>query len=985
MTPAGTFTSRRFWLACVLLFLAALAVRALPWSRTFHDGKVFFYGTDSWYQVRRVEFAMRNGLRLPEPDPYLNYPQGGRTHLGPLFGKSTALAAMLLGVDVRDRHALETFCAWVPAVLGALCAVVALALGWLLFGAGAGLLCGGLMAVLPAHVCYSMLGHFDHHVAESLLFGAVALALLLWRRAEAGRRLRPALAAGACLWLLSLVSPSITALYTAIFWLICLAEAFGGGGNAWLVFALPAFLLIPAGASSLGAGGQVERLSSVPSWLMFEQYSFFQPLLLAFCAASVELAAALGSRRRGEELEGRALGRLVGSALACGLLAAALAWPVWQGAASVLFKGETWVRYIAEYRPLFFSRPDGVFSTRFAFHTCGYLLAVFPLLWLWAAGRTRSVFFRVAPPVLFVLVLVQLHSLYVFAYGLALTLAAAWARLREERPDWVKPAAGVLALCLWPCGGWLWSLGQGSPYRYLTLSDQDYEMLSALERSSPSTSGYYDVKAVPEYGVLCPWSMGHAVIYLAKRPAVADPFGHGIAKEARYYTATDAAQAVAVLEENKARYAVAQDPTAGALPMIYGQYLKLPPDHPLLRGATGGLFQTRLLSGAPQSGPKSSWRFDAVFKSPEGRSLLFEFSERGGPAALAAAAPPSPVLAEPAALQAQPRTPPRAAVAAAKPAVAAAPARPVPAPLPPTPVIAAAAPAAPAAAAPAPSNSSGRVAAIGEKNAVTEQDLVDFTNTENCYGPDALSSRKAGFMRMLENSVMDEVLRREANISISEEDYAKELKRVDEGTRAPDILACIKKYFGWNPGSGWTDVSGRKRYERIFLRKNIVPGPFHKFVSFDRRVQGEAYGKRDAILERARRGEAFARLAEAYSVEYATRTYTMTDPKGQSQEPMGGPMRWSPFEAQFIEEHLKALKSGQMKAEPIDAGDIMFVKLVSVEANEKYYFETIRIPKKSIPEYLRGITKLNCRINDPQLLEWVRGINGNPMLGACAF
>ena len=242
-------------------------------------------------------------------------------------------------------------------------------------------------------------------------------------------------------------------------------------------------------------------------------------------------------------------------------------------------------------------------------------------------------------------------------------------------------------------------------------------------------------------------------------------------------------------------------------------------------------------------------------------------------------------------------------------------------------------------------------------------------------------------MRMLESSIMEEVLRREAHVELGAEDYARELKRVDEGTRAPEILSCIKKAFGWSPDSGWPDERSRVRYERVFLRKNILPPPFHKFVTFDHGVQKDAYGLSDAVGPKARQGEDFADLGRRYKIEYSSRTYSLTEPKEAGAAAPAAPpspeTRWSPFEAQFIEENLKGLSPGKVKPDALDAGDLTFVKLLEVRG-DKYRFETLRIAKKSIPDYLGSLPKLTCSILDGELRAWIQSIHGNPMLAVCS-
>lgn len=277
----------------------------------------------------------------------------------------------------------------------------------------------------------------------------------------------------------------------------------------------------------------------------------------------------------------------------------------------------------------------------------------------------------------------------------------------------------------------------------------------------------------------------------------------------------------------------------------------------------------------------------------------------------------------------------------------------------------------------------GMVAGIGASGMISELDLADFSAAESCYGPDAINSRKAGFMRMLEATVGEEALRRDAGTMITPGDYEAEIERVDRDTRAPEILGCIKKHFGFDPDSGkFRDAEGRNRYKRVFLRKYIVQARVFRFTRYDPKIQKEAYRMRDAVSSATARGESFSALAGKYGFTYSTHSYALEERK-EASSPAGaaGPssaMAWSPFEKQFIEEHLAALKPGGMKREPIEsADDIQFVRLLSV-TDGGYYFESLRINKKD--DYFRTAPKLRGIIKDEELKKWILGMPGNPMV-----
>ncbi|MCA9509493.1 MAG: hypothetical protein KC560_02230, partial [Myxococcales bacterium] len=80
-------------LAATALFLAALAVRALPWRHVFDADRVVFAGNDAWYHVRRAMFALAHFPAHVDVDPFLAWPDGSRAIWPPAFDALVAAAA----------------------------------------------------------------------------------------------------------------------------------------------------------------------------------------------------------------------------------------------------------------------------------------------------------------------------------------------------------------------------------------------------------------------------------------------------------------------------------------------------------------------------------------------------------------------------------------------------------------------------------------------------------------------------------------------------------------------------------------------------------------------------------------------------------------------------------------------------------------------------------------------------------------------------
>lgn len=260
------------------------------------------------------------------------------------------------------------------------------------------------------------------------------------------------------------------------------------------------------------------------------------------------------------------------------------------------------------------------------------------------------------------------------------------------------------------------------------------------------------------------------------------------------------------------------------------------------------------------------------------------------------------------------------------------------------------------------------VASVGGGE-VSEADVADWQAAQGCYGEDAITSRKAGFMRMFEATILDEILVHQASRPVTAAEYASEVARIDRETRAPDILACIKKHFG----------GATPRYERVFVRPILTQRYLRDYVKTSPAVQARAYALRDRVLKDIAKKKSFRDIGKEPGVAYSTSAYAVEEDTSapQALEPW---KRWSPFEAAFINEHLKDLKPGEAKAQPIeDEAQLKFVRLIKIEG-KKYYFETLVVQKLTTEDYLKTVKKLPTVINDRELRDWVAPIKGNPLI-----
>lgn len=83
------------------------------------------------------------------------------------------------------------------------------------------------------------------------------------------------------------------------------------------------------------------------------------------------------------------------------------------------------------------------------------------------------------------------------------------------------------------------------------------DSLTWLEASSPKTSYYSEPSGTPEYGVLSWWDYGNWIVYIAKRPVVANNFQTGIQDSSLFFTTDSEKKANEIMEKLKVKYVIA--------------------------------------------------------------------------------------------------------------------------------------------------------------------------------------------------------------------------------------------------------------------------------------------------------------------------------------------------------------------------------------------------------------------------------------------
>jgi dolichyl-diphosphooligosaccharide--protein glycosyltransferase len=573
----------------------ALLVRALPWPLVFGASGIFPHGADAYYHLRRISYTVADFPRFLGFDPYVDFPDGGRPIWTPLFDFTlAALVRPWLGATTGAP--LERVLVWVPPLLGAATVWVLWALARRSFGAGVAALAAALLALLPAHFLYSQLGELDHHVAVALAVALLYATTLPWLAPGAARphgAARTALPLGLAqgfallLWpgCLLAVALSTAALALRAATLPDRARAAELARGVALAQAIALLLVLPFAWSEPS-----------PRWGSFSPLvlSRFQAAWFATGAAGFALLARFVARSQGERGRLLALLALGGGAL--------VLWSPWLAGAARdswgwLAKREVFQASVAESAPLLFGSAG--FDPEMALMLFSRLFCVLPALLALAVlvprqreERPARLFLAVSTAVWLATALDQQRFVNELSVPYALLVAvcaidalrAARSRLAGRPRATALIGLGTIALALYafaPVAAFytpylenLRRAGRSEPLR-ISGWEPEQRALTRLGRwlaeHTPVTSGYWDARLQPEYGVLAPWGDGHVLRYVAQRPMVQDNFGddvgvRGFALAEAYFAAPDEDAGLRAAEQLRARYVVVRAGGSGHSP-----------------------------------------------------------------------------------------------------------------------------------------------------------------------------------------------------------------------------------------------------------------------------------------------------------------------------------------------------------------------------------------------------------------------------------
>lgn len=106
----------------LFLFFVALLVRALAYGEVYTEDGIRLIGTDPYFHMRAIAWDVAHFPAHLTFDPFIQFPNGAKPIVGPLFDWGIALLAFPFIPDLSPEGLtrLEEFAVWVPPIIGAL-------------------------------------------------------------------------------------------------------------------------------------------------------------------------------------------------------------------------------------------------------------------------------------------------------------------------------------------------------------------------------------------------------------------------------------------------------------------------------------------------------------------------------------------------------------------------------------------------------------------------------------------------------------------------------------------------------------------------------------------------------------------------------------------------------------------------------------------------------------------------------------------------
>jgi dolichyl-diphosphooligosaccharide--protein glycosyltransferase len=587
-------------LILLFLLLFAFLVRILPLSSIYSNGKIIFTGYDSFYHIRRIVYTVHHFPNTITFDPYLNYPFGFEIGWPPLYDQLIAGLALIIGNGNPSINTIEIVSAIFPALIGTLTILPLYYLTSTVFDKRTALISAFILSLIPVHLMISEVGFTDHHVAEVFLSTtAYALfAVSLKRGHEVNLSvsdiknidikliLKPialAVAAGCILtvsvftWLGSPIFLGIIGIYAFVQLTIDVKNERPSEyvlASVIATYMTILLLVLPF----------IERLLRPDLNMSGMFISWFHVLFILSLLIMSLLGGIIAKIFIKKKIHWK---YYVASVLTISIIGAVLlniALPDFYhnvvAGIHYLIGSSGFLETITEARSIIFDETFTISHVWSSF-TIFSLTAVMGLFVFVKDMHKKNypsemIFLFTWTAIILILTLYQRRFAYMLAINFAILsgyFINTFYNIRKNEQQQSKKQKTkketsktplwetIIFITVIPLFIIIISIFFVGPIADTILnpatpSDDWQESLGWLESNSLETSYYLENNNSPEYGVLSWWDYGNWILYMAKRPVVANNFQTGVEDSARFFVTSNESESLSILEKRNVKYVI---------------------------------------------------------------------------------------------------------------------------------------------------------------------------------------------------------------------------------------------------------------------------------------------------------------------------------------------------------------------------------------------------------------------------------------------
>jgi dolichyl-diphosphooligosaccharide--protein glycosyltransferase len=571
------------------IIILAVLVRFLPFEFVFDKDSVYFFDGDCSLHLRKIFLHIHNFPSFITFDYFDGYPVGTSAITPPLLDYLLSVISLLVGFGSPTNRQVEIIAAIAPVFIGGLTVLAVYYYTKCIFNKKIALIASGLLAIMPANFIFSIVGRPDNEMMEPLMITILFYGYLRMQLSSAsGER-----GISVVFW------TSIAALLSLLFW---------RGSTLWILLVASGVLIDITIDFFQGKTLQNRHFQGAGLFLLLATFLFifcifniwgnqdtFSYNIISWFHVSVFATIAFGIFTYGVLCEFW-LKRNFNQIILFVLLAilGVILISIFSHFLPVFSKNITagmgiigignldpWIQSINEYQPLInwndfsFSKPTEIF---------GWAFWIFPIIIAYLIfdmhkGRwdRDKIFFVFVSVLLLLLTLLRTRFQHILAINIAITSGwllfkayhvVAKMNIWQSKNLAFATTIFLVVIIFYPVGISAYSLRSN----YFELGTKNYiqEAMSWLRENTLAPEDPYNPTIKPAYSVMARWDFGGWITYHAQRPVVATPYGsetYGLKESVAFYLAENEAEANAIMDKTKAKYALAVN-VIGALGMF---------------------------------------------------------------------------------------------------------------------------------------------------------------------------------------------------------------------------------------------------------------------------------------------------------------------------------------------------------------------------------------------------------------------------------